>query len=256
MEKDRLRRRDSYDLDAFRASRNLSSVTSLTELQTLRQFFGFCFERKWISENIARRIKGPRNIKPNDVEPYTANEVTKIITACDTFGRGAYERARARAMVLLLRFTALRIGDVVMLARDRVTWDGGSERWRVFLRTEKTGAPVFLPIPDALKQVLDAVPNPRGSDANSKYYFWNGLTSDGPSKALPSAHWRPCSRNRKCGALTPTGSGTRSRRSCLAAVRPSKTWPISWGTRQPLSGSTTPSGHLPGRSGSIASWSP
>jgi integrase len=80
-------------------------------------------------------------------------------------------------MVLLLRFTALRIGDVIMLSRDRVTWDPDSERWRVFLRTEKTGSPVFLPIPDALKLALDTLPDPRGAEANPKYFFWNGVTS-------------------------------------------------------------------------------
>jgi integrase len=172
------------DLDAFRAGRQLSAITSLKELQTLRQFFGFCFDRRWIGENIAKRIKGPRNIKPNDVEPYTAGEVSKILAACDTFGRGGYERARARTMILLLRFTALRIGDVAMLARDRVTWDADGERWRIFLRTEKTGAPVFLPIPDVLRQALEATPHPRGAESNPKYYFWNGTTSPRAIKGI------------------------------------------------------------------------
>lgn len=171
-------------LDAFRANRKLKAITSLKELQTLRQFFGFCFDRRWISENVAKRIKGPRNVKPNDVEPYTANEVAMILAACDTFGRGAYERARAHAMILLLRYTALRIGDVAMLARDRVTWDSEGERWRIFIRTEKTGAPVFLPIPAALKTTLDALPHPRGAEAEPKYFFWNGTTSERAIKGI------------------------------------------------------------------------
>ena len=138
-------------LESFRADRAISSITSSKELQTFRQFFGFCFDRRWIGQNIARRIKGPRNIRPNDIEPYTSNEVTKILAACDVFGRGPYERVRARAIILLLRYTALRIGDVAMLGRDRVSWDAERERWRVFIRTEKTGAAVFLPIPTELK---------------------------------------------------------------------------------------------------------
>lgn len=168
----------------FRASRDLRPVTSLKELQTLRQFFGFCYDRKWIGENVAKRIKGPRNLKPNDVEPYTVNELTMILTACDNFGRGAYERARARTMVLLWRFTALRIGDIAMLSRDRVTWDAAGERWRIFLRTEKTGAPVFLPIPDVLKHALDVLPKPRGCEADPKYYFSNGATSERAVKGI------------------------------------------------------------------------
>jgi integrase len=164
-------------LESFRAGREISPITSSKELQTFRQFFGFCFDRRWISENIAKRIKGPRNIKPNDIEPYTSGEVSRILAACDSFGRGAYERARARGMILLLRYTALRIGDVAMLARDRVSWDAERERWRVFIRTEKTGAPVFLPIPNELKKALDELPNPRLAEAEPKYFFWNGTTS-------------------------------------------------------------------------------
>jgi hypothetical protein len=36
-------------------------------------------------------------------------------------GRASYERARIKAMVLTLRCTARRIGDVAMLARDRIS---------------------------------------------------------------------------------------------------------------------------------------
>ena len=56
------------------------------------------------------------------------------------FGRNGYERLRARAMVLTMRYTGLRIADVAMLAKDRVSRDG--PRWRVFLHAEKTGKPI------------------------------------------------------------------------------------------------------------------
>ena len=139
---------DTDALDAFRASRNLKPITSTKELQLLRQFCGFCKDRRWMDDNAAKRIKPPRNIRPNDVEPFSSVEVNEIIRACDLIGQTAYERLRARAMVLALRYTALRLGDVAMLARDRITKDG--KRWRIFLRTEKSGKPVFLPIPTEL----------------------------------------------------------------------------------------------------------
>ena len=169
-------------LDAFRADRALKPITSAKELQLLRQFCGFCLSRQWASENAAARIKAPRNIKPNEVEPFSPVEIAEIIKACDSFGRGAYERLRARGMVLLLRYTALRIGDVAMLARDRVSKVG--QRWRVFLRTEKSGKPVFLPIPNELKAALDALPLPRGADHDCRFYFWNGITSDRAVKGI------------------------------------------------------------------------
>ena len=73
-------------------------------------------------------MKSPRNIKPNDVRPFTPTEVAAIIKACGLIGQTAYERLRTLAMILTLRYTALRIGDVAMLARDRISRDG--DRWR------------------------------------------------------------------------------------------------------------------------------
>lgn len=169
-------------LDAFRASRGLSLISGVKELELLRQFFKFCLVRHWTRENPAGQIKGPRNIQPNEIEPYTPAEVESMITACDRFGRSDYERLRARAMVLTMRYTGLRIGDVAMLARERLSRDGS--RWRIFLHTEKTGKPVFLPIPDELRLALNAVPTPRGASQDFRYFFWNGITSERAVKGI------------------------------------------------------------------------
>ena len=157
-------------LDKYRAGRKIALITSSKELETLRVFFGFCVNRDWIRDNPAKRIKMPRNIKPNEIVPYEPSEVIAIIHACDVIGKSPYERLRCRAMILLLRYTALRIGDVSMLARDRISRDG--DKWRIFLHTEKNGHPIFLPIPTELKTALDCVPPPMRNKA-SRYFFWN-----------------------------------------------------------------------------------
>ena len=95
-------------------------------------------------------------------------EVIQILSACDELGKGAYERDRARAMILLLRYTGLRISDVATLARDRVRED------RIYLYTMKNGKPVFLPIPAFLREALDGLPTPKGTEGKSKYFFWSG----------------------------------------------------------------------------------
>jgi site-specific recombinase XerD len=169
-------------LDAYRAIRGLSIISGVKELELLRQFFKFCLVRHWIRENPAAGIKGPRNIQPNEVEPYTPAEVGKIVAACSEFGRTDYERQRARAMVLALRYTGLRIGDVAMLARDRISRDG--TRWRIFLHTEKSGKPVFLPIPDELRLALNSTPWPRGASPDCRHFFWNGITSERAIKGI------------------------------------------------------------------------
>jgi integrase len=63
------------------------------------------------------------------------------------------------------------------LQKDAITWDPGCSRWRVFLRTQKSGEPVYLPIPEGLKLALDALPLARQAAQDCPYYFWNGQTS-------------------------------------------------------------------------------
>lgn len=158
-------------VDAYRAGRKLARTTAQKELETLRQFFAFCRERNWTGDNPARRIKAPKGTKPADVTPYTPEEVSRILGACDLIGHGAYERSRARAMLLLLYHTGLRISDVATLARDRIR-DG-----RILVRTLKTGGTVYLPVPSDLQAALDTMPSPRGAATEPRYYFWNGVTS-------------------------------------------------------------------------------
>lgn len=168
-------------LDRFRAGRRIAQITASKELEAIRLFLGFCVDRNWVKENPAKKIKLPRHIKPNEVVPFTSAEVTAIIKACDSFGKTQYERLRARAMMLTLRYTALRIGDVSMLARDRISRD--EDRWRIFLRTEKSGQPVFLPVPADMKAALDNAPAP-ASNTDSRYFFWNGTGKPKTQKSV------------------------------------------------------------------------
>ncbi len=104
-------------------------------------------------------------------QPYSAEEIAAILKACDEFGRHPYERLRAKALILLLRYTALRIGDALQLSRDKIR-DGYLE-----IRTEKNGEPVRLPVPPRLVAALDALPLPKGAAPGCPYYFWNAVGS-------------------------------------------------------------------------------
>ena len=171
-------------LDDYRRTREIGLVTWKVELQTLRTFFGYCVSHRWLPANPAKELKAPRNVKPNDVVPYTLHEENQILSACDQIGGGKYNRSgvhyeqlRAKAMVMLLRHTALRVSDVCTLRKDAVSWDEKNNSWRIFIHTQKTGDPVFLPLPETLKLFLDAVPLPRNAAQDCPYYFWNGVTS-------------------------------------------------------------------------------
>ncbi len=167
---------DLETLTAFRASRPIGPLTRVKELETLRQFLGYCEDAEWIEKNWAKKVPTPKNVKPGPREPYTPNEIIRIIAACDAIGKAPYERLRARAMLLLLRYTGLRISDVATLRKDRVR---ASE---IHARTTKNGKPVRLPLHPDLRAALDALPPPRGADGpECPFYFWSG---HGSTKAV------------------------------------------------------------------------
>jgi integrase len=170
-------------LEDYRRSRHIGPVTWKVELQSLRTFLSYCVSHNWLTSNPAKELKPPRNLKPNEVVPYTLQEESRILAACDQIGGGKYHRSgaryeqlRARAMLLLLRHTALRISDVATLRKDAISWDEERQVWRILVRTQKNGEPVYLPIPKELKIILDAIPLPRNAAQDCPYYFWNGAT--------------------------------------------------------------------------------
>lgn len=157
------------DVDAWRTARGLSRGTLARELQTIRLFFRFAQRRRWLGWNPAEFVKITQ-ARGRQVQPYSAAEVKSIIEATGRLGVAAYERLRARALVLLLRHTALRLGDALKLERARV------QAGELMVYTEKAGTPVWLPIPPELSEALEALPMPRGVQAGAtcEYYFWNG----------------------------------------------------------------------------------
>lgn len=155
-------------IDLFRAVRPINALTWTKELQILRHFFKHCHVREWIEKNPAALVDMPKNVKPAPREPDTPKEVARIVGACEFIGRNVYERLRARAMVLLLRYTALRVSDVATLARDRI------RNGEIHLYTAKNGKPVRLPIHPDLQAALDILPTPRAAGPDCRYYFWSG----------------------------------------------------------------------------------
>ena len=167
------------DLDAYRKSRKLKPLTWSKELQLLRQFFSFAQRRKWCAENPAKDMEMPPNPKPAPREPYTAEEIRRILEACDNFGRGPYERLRARAAILLLRYYGLRVSDVATLEKSRIR-DG-----QIFLHALKNGVPLWLPLYAEVQFALECLPAPRGAPADCPYFFWSGLgTREGHIKTF------------------------------------------------------------------------
>jgi site-specific recombinase XerD len=158
-------------MDGYALWRSKTNWTWIKEIEILRQFFAFCIDREWTHKNPAKALKRPRLQEANDVQPYTQEEIVRMIAACDFIGRGSYERLRARAMVLLMRFVGLRISDVVTLSRDHI------KGTRIEKRAEKNGRWIRVKLPSEVLRALDALPHPKAAPRDSHDFFGGGQAS-------------------------------------------------------------------------------
>jgi integrase/recombinase XerC len=150
------------------------------DVELLVQLFEFCRDRDWTTKNPARALRIPK-LEANDVVPYTREEVVKIIAACDGIGRSSYERRRARAMTLLMRYVGLRISDVVTLSREHI------KGHRLEKRAVKNKKWIRVELPSAVTEALDLLPPPIAAARDNKRFFYSDTT--GP-RTLVKAAWR------------------------------------------------------------------
>ena len=159
-----------FDLEAlsrFRATWNEGPRTAAKTLERLRAFFRYATERRWTETNLAALLRPPK-VSPRPTMPLEHTEFVKILTACEkreveVQAPGYRNAQRLKTLVLLLRYSGMRISDAVALNADRVQ---GS---KLFLYTQKTGVPVYTVLPDFVVTALNATPR-----VTPKLYFWTG----------------------------------------------------------------------------------
>ncbi len=155
------------NVSKFRSAWTDGQRSSGKKLERLRTFFSFGQKRKWIPENPASDLKAPK-ITLCPTLPFTHEEMLRILSAINKYKnefstRGSENARRMQALVLLLRYGGMRIGDTVSLSANRI------EENRLLLYTQKTGVPVNNVLPDFVLKALDATPNVAGD-----FYFWDG----------------------------------------------------------------------------------
>jgi site-specific recombinase XerD len=134
------------DLTEFRATWKDQALSASKKLERLRGFFRFCVNAHWVKESPASNLKRPK-IQPTPTMPFTRDQMSALFSACerypDNYGRtGQTNALRLRTLLLVLRYTGLRIRDAIQLDESKV------EGSRIFLRKQqKTGEPVYVPVP-------------------------------------------------------------------------------------------------------------
>jgi integrase len=143
------------DIDVFYSEWNLGARTKGKRLGTLRSFFRFTHNRKWLAENpVSTDIKPPIGAsRVANKAPYTDEELQRIIDACDRLGHvkwSNYSGEDVKDFVWLMIYSGLRISDAALFNINRLK---GNE---VFLRAKKNGGEVFAFMPDWLVNRLNS----------------------------------------------------------------------------------------------------
>lgn len=145
-------------------------LSSTKKVERLRAFFRFAHDSKWIEDNPASKLKPPK-VTQRPTLPFTYEELVRILAALDVFYQQAAPTGRnsarqLRALVLLLRYTGMRVGDTVKLSTDKINGR------KLLLRTEKTGVPVYTVLPEFVLKVLSETPR-----TTPVHFFWDGVSS-------------------------------------------------------------------------------
>jgi integrase len=148
------------DIDLFWANWKLGARAKGKRLTTLRAFFRFCANRKWIPESpVTSDIKAPvGSNKAANKAPFTDDEVKRILDACDQVkvewknetGLGVWTGEDLKDLIWLMLYTGFRISDATLFSMKRLHGD------QVFIRAKKNGGDVFAYLPDWLRDRLQA----------------------------------------------------------------------------------------------------
>jgi integrase/recombinase XerD len=158
-------------LTQWRSTWTLAPITKRNQQEILRGFFRFCIGQGWLKTNPALQLTRIQvNQTPTDY--FTRGEFDKLVEATSLYARGSRNPndqkspLRIRTLLLLMRWSGLRIGDAVTLERSRLIGN------RILLYQAKTGTSVYVPIPTTVAELLRNVPP--GNKPNPRYFFWTG----------------------------------------------------------------------------------
>lgn len=151
----------------FRATWPEKNLTAQKKLDRLKAFGNFAVEIGWLPSSPAAGMKSPR-IRQAPTMPYTDDQMKAIVEAATDMIHEArpcarHNLLRVRSLVLLLRYSGLRIGDATACSVEQLV----DKRLRVY--TQKTGQHVHIVLPDFVIRALETTPR-----KSERFWFWSG----------------------------------------------------------------------------------
>ena len=157
-ERNGLARLEELDEDAIRSwvgEWTCRASTTRLRLALAKAFFTFAVERGWAARSPLAKFRPPRSDSAPTM-PLTVVEMRALLAAAE-------EWPRERALILLMRYSGLAIGDAATLRREALV---GTE---LTLRRAKSGELVMVDLPYLVVRALRRL---RGSSPD--YFWWSG----------------------------------------------------------------------------------
>ena len=146
---------DQIDADALRIwlkERGLAASTRRTELGRVKAFFRHAVQEGWVDQSPAARIRPPKAPEKQTL-PLQRDDMRRLLAAAPGI-------SPARALMLLMRWSGLAIGDAVILPRSDLRECG-----ELVLHRAKSGELVTVLLPAPLIAALERY---------GPHYFWTG----------------------------------------------------------------------------------
>ena len=140
-----------------------SSTTRSVVKSRTRGFLTYCYEAQWIP-----RIPSLPKITVEEAPtmPLDPDEYKRLLDAADTF-KAPPPAEVVHAVVQLMRWSGLAIGDALKLRKERLIHLGN--KYRVVTNRQKTGTDVSVVLPSQVGHEVSSVVL-----KNSPYLFWDG----------------------------------------------------------------------------------
>lgn len=147
----------------------VNGLSAIKYLGRLRGFFGYAVDHDWMETNFAKRLRNPKYKHPPTM-PFSIEEMRQLLRACDE-----HQQPELKALLLLMRYSGLRIGDATALNINRI------QGTRLFLYTAKSDTPVFCILPEFVVAALAGI-----KKRSAQYWFWDGNRGDRADESLDS----------------------------------------------------------------------
>jgi integrase/recombinase XerD len=159
---------DLTALRRFRATWQNSARTKVLKQSKLSEFMRFCVQRGWAERNPVPDL-GSIKVRQKPTDYFTPEQFQQLLDATSQYDphrpQSPHGR-RLKALLLLMRWSGLRIGDAVTLEKSRLQGD------LLLLYMAKTGNPVFVPLPEFVVTELHSIPPVQKTHPD--YFFWSG----------------------------------------------------------------------------------